>query len=194
MTNAGYYIGTLVLSTVSMIAAAQSPQGDAQQAPVGKPAVQPPATQPPPAQTPASSAQKTTTLTGCLYREDQVPGRKPNVAERAGVLEDYILADASASSAQGSTSGAPPQATGTSGTRGRMFKVEGPSGEKLKALVGKRVEVTGRIDPERGPAGPTTTPQPDRGPGPDDINLPEIEAASIREVAGTCPATPAAPK
>ncbi len=51
--------------------------------------------------------------------------------------------------------GSTPRATGTSGTTptsGKMYKVEGPSDEKLKALVGKKVEVTGRIDPEGGPA------------------------------------------
>jgi hypothetical protein len=151
----------------------------------------------PPAQTPpaptATAQQPTTTLVGCLYREDQVPGRKPNVAERAGVLEDYILADASTASAQakpGATAGAT-GTTGTTPTSGNMYKVEGPSDEKLKALVGKRVEVTGRIDPEGGPGATPGKPRPDRGPGPDEINLPEFEASSIREITGTCPATPA---
>lgn len=151
---------------------------------------------PPPAPTrpPAASGQKpTTTLSGCLYREDQIPGRKPNVAERAGVLEDYIVADASVAGAQpkpGSTTGA----TGTTGTApatGNMYKVEGPSNETLKPLVGKRVEVTGRIDPEGGPGATPGTPRPDRGPGADQTNLPEFEAVSIREISGTCPATPA---
>jgi hypothetical protein len=156
--------------------------------------------QSPPAQTPqtpqppgATAQQPTTTLSGCLYREDQVPGRKPNVAERAGVLEDYILADASVAGTM-SKPGATPGATGTSGTTpasGNMYKVEGPPDEKLKALVGKRVEVTGRIDPEGGPGATPGKPREDRGLGPDQINLPEFEASSIREVSGTCPATPA---
>jgi hypothetical protein len=154
----------------------------------------------PPAQTPqtpqtpqppgATAQQPTTTLAGCLYREDQVPGRKPNVAERAGILEDYILADASTASAE-TKPGATPGATGTAGTTsGAMYKVEGPSDEKLKALVGKRVEVTGRIDPEDIRGGAPGTATKDRGPGPDEINLPEFKATSIREVSGTCPATP----
>jgi hypothetical protein len=152
----------------------------------------------PPAQTPeppprATAQQPTTTLAGCLYREDQVPGRKPNVAERAGVLEDYILADASVAGTQAKP-GATPGATGTSGTTpssGNLYKVEGPSDEKLKALVGKRVEVMGRIDPEGGPGATPGKPREDRGLGPDQINLPEFEATSIREISGTCPATPA---
>ena len=154
------------------------------------PPAQPPQTPQPPT---ATAQQPPTTLVGCLYREDQVLGRKPNVAERAGILEDYILADASAPSTQ-TKPDATAGATGTAGTTAAsrpMYKVEGPPDEKLKALVGKRVEVTGRIDPEDISGGAPGTATRDRGPGPDKINLPEFEATSIREVSGTCPATPA---
>jgi hypothetical protein len=153
-------------------------------------------TQPP---TPRSDPQATspaaqqTTLVGCLYREDQVPGRKPNVAERGGVLEDYILADAttaSTSAKPGATAGTT-WTTGTAPASGNMYKVENIADERLKALVGKKVEVAGRIDPEGGAGATPGAPTPDRGPGPDQINLPEFEATSIREIAGTCPATPA---
>jgi hypothetical protein len=151
-----------------------------------------------PTPSPGTTAQQPgTTLTGCLYREDQIPGRTPNVAEKAGMMEDYILAGAVIGS--DSKAGATPGATGTSGTApsaGKMYKVEGPADEKLKALVGKRVEVTGRIDPEGGPgtSNPSGAPTPDKGMGPDKINLPEFEASAIREVSGSCPATPASPK
>jgi hypothetical protein len=170
-------IGALVATTA--LTAGQAPQT------APRPAAEPPA---------ATTQQAPTTLVGCLYREEQVPGRTPNVAERAGVLEDYILADAAAPSGQAKP-GAVPGAVGTSGTTpstGNMYKVEGPSDERLKALVGKKVEVTGRIDPEGGPgAAAPGGPRPDRGLGPDAINLPELEATSVREVSGTCPATPA---
>ncbi len=149
----------------------------------------------PPPQTPetATTVRPTTTLAGCLYREDQVPGRKPNLAERAGILEDYILADATVAGTQ-TKPGAAGDATGTTGTTpasGNMYKVGGPPDEQLKALVGKRVEVTGRISPERGPVGTAGKPRPDQGLGPDDINLPELEATSTRAISGTCPPTPA---
>jgi hypothetical protein len=146
-----------------------------------------------PTATTETTVKPITTLVGCLYREDQIPGRKPNIAERAGILEDYILADAAtATTPPNSSTGV----TGTSGspTTGNMYKVEGPSDERLKALVGKQVEVTGRIDPEGGPAATPGTPRPDRGLGPDQLNLPEFEASSIREVSGKCPATPAVRK
>jgi hypothetical protein len=173
-----FAIGAL-LSTAALTAG-QAPQT------APRPASEPPA---------ATTQQTPTTLVGCLYREDQVPGRKPNVAERAGVLEDYILAAAATPSAPAKPE-AVPGAVGTSGTApasGNMYKVEGPSDERLKALVGKKVEVTGRIDPE-GSGATAGGPRPDRGPGPDAISLPEFEATTVREVSGTCPASPAPAK
>jgi hypothetical protein len=149
----------------------------------------------PRAQTPAAS-QPSTTLTGCVYREQDVPGRSPNVAERAGVLEDYILAEVMPNQPQSSPSTATPGAAGTSGTvsSGAMYKLELIADEKLKALVGKRVEVTGRIDAEPGDKTPTSATPPttptDRAIGRDRINLSEFEVTSIKEVTGTCPAKP----
>ena len=138
-------------------------------------------------------AQGSTTLTGCVYKEKDVPGRAPNVAEKAGVLEDYILADVRPAAASGGTAGA----TGTSGTTAKapMYKLELIADEKLQAVVGKRVEVTGRIDAEAGdakaqPATPPTTSPTDKAIGHDKIDLPEFEVSSMKEVAGNCPAMP----
>lgn len=141
-------------------------------------------------QTQPSSTQATTTVEGCVYREADIPGRSPNVAERAGVMEDYILV-ASSTKGQGTvgTSGT----TGTAGTSAtKMFKLEHADDEKLSALVGKRVRVTGKADVERSDVkSPTpTTPQTDRSMGPDKINLPEFEVATITEASGTCPSKP----
>jgi hypothetical protein len=162
---------------------------------------------PAPAQpTAATSQQPTTTLSGCVYKEQDVPGRAPNVAERAGVLEDYILAVMPRESGAAPTAGTSGAAgtSGTSGTAGTsgtmnarsMYKLEHIEDQKLSAVVGKRVEVTGRIDAEAGdkavtPATPPTT-STDRAIGRDRIDLPEFEVTAIREVAGTCPAKPAA--
>jgi hypothetical protein len=181
-------VTTLAVVSIAAFAAAHDPHSGAQTA-------APPRPDP---QTPAATAtvQPTTTLVGCVYRENQVPGRKPNIAERAGVLEDYILADAT-------TSPEDPGSKGTAGTAGTsasapasgsMYKIENIPDDRLKSLVGKRVEVKGRIDPQRrapGPGSATGAPTADRGLSPDRINLPELEASSIREVSGTCPATPA---
>jgi hypothetical protein len=147
------------------------------------PTAQTPAQQ---AQPQATTAQASTTLVGCVYREKDVPGRAPNVAERAGVLEDYILADVKPASASG--------AVGTSGAASHaMYKLELIADEKLKAVVGKRVEVTGRIDAEAGDSKAATAPAPsdtEKAIGRDTVALPEFEVTNLREVAGNCPATP----
>lgn len=146
------------------------------------------------------SPSAVTTIVGCVYREADVPGRAPNVAERAGVLEDYILAEMSPTPAGTPGAGAPPAPTGTSGAAqklGTMYKLEFAEDGKLRALVGKRVEVTGRVDKEAGdsaatPATSPATSQADKVLGRDRIDLAEFEVSSIRETAGACPATPAA--
>jgi hypothetical protein len=148
-----------------------------------------------PSQPGATAQQASTVLTGCVYREKDVPGRAPNIAERAGVLEDYILAEIRPAQAEPGT----PGATGTSGTTETkahsMYKLELVDDDRLKAVVGKRVEVTGRVDAEAGDTtNPTVTPpsttQTDRVLGRDRIDLAEFEVTNIREVTGTCPATP----
>ena len=63
-----------------------------------------------------------------------------------------------------------------------MYKVTKIDDERLKALLGKRVEITGTIkaDDDAKPADRATN-----------TNLPNIEGTSIREVTGaSCPASP----
>ena len=180
--NKPIVLGALAVLLAAPLGAAAPPQQE-------QPKTQPQTT---------TTVNPTTTLTGCLYREDQVPGRKPNVVERAGILEDYILTDTTISDPQQQpkpAAGAPTGTAGTVASTGTTYKVENIPDERLKALVGKRVEVTGRIDPEgRTQLGVGGGPRPDRGPGPDAVSLPEIEASSIREVAGKCAATAPPPK
>lgn len=210
MLNRIVFAGTLALASAGVVAA----QSTATTQDPNRPQT---GTQ----QQPSTMAQaQTVTLTGCVYKEKDVPGRTPNVAERAGVLEDYILANVEKKASGSETAPAAPEATGTSGKQHMqhsMFKLEHADDSKLSALVGKRVEVTGRIDAEhgdtrQGAAKGTTTgattgtatgttgtqtgtqqPQRDRSMGPDDIELPEFEVTSIREVEGNCPAKPEAP-
>ena len=181
------------LLTASLAVVASSTLAGAQ---AGSPQ-EPQTPRPTESQAAAAAQQPSVTLTGCVYKEEDVPGRAPNVAERAGILEDYILADAKlAPSAAGSPSGTP-GATGTSGTSIKsMYKLEFVDDDRLKALVGKRVEVIGRIDAEagdtsRGAAAAPRTSDADKVIGRDRIDLAEFEVTSIKEVAGTCPAKPA---
>ena len=144
------------------------------------------------AQTAQTAAQRT--ITGCVYEEKDVPGRAPNLAERAGILEDYILAEITPAEA------AKPVSTGGSletPATYSMYKLEHAADSELQAMVGKRVEVMGKIDAESGDLGVTGTSgreragdDKDQSIGPDQIELPEFEVSSIREIAGTCPATP----
>ena len=171
----------------------------------------------------AAEAQQTatTTLTGCVYRERDVPGRTPDVAGRAGGLEHYILAEvtlfsaASPSAEATSTAGDTPRAgasgerqtAATTGLAGApasrvaehpMYTLEHGDDERLQALAGKRVEVVGRVDAERGDltSSPTVTsgsgvkPSEHGSVGPARIELPGFEISTIREIAGTCPASP----
>jgi hypothetical protein len=152
--------------------------------------------QQPPAQQPAMEQPASKTIEGCVYREQDVPGRAPNVAERAGVLEDYILvADAAGAGAVGTsgTAGAPPSGTAAASSH-KMFKLEHAADDQLSAVVGKRVRVTGKVDAEAGDkaaSGAVGTSGTDKSAGPDRIELPEFEVTSIEAIEGSCPAKPA---
>ena len=135
------------------------------------------------------TAGPVTTLAGCLYREDSIRGRSPNIVEKAGVFEDYILADATPTRDVKRLSDPPiadsgqALATLTAGlASGRMYKVTKLDDARLKLLVGKRVEVTGTIKPD------DDAKTADRATH---TNLPNIEGTSIQEVNGaSCPAIP----
>lgn len=165
-----------------------------------QPQSQQPQTTPRPTESQPAAAQQTgatTTLTGCVYKEKDVPGRAPNVAERAGILEDYILADVKPAAGSAASTSGTPGATGTSGVAAKsMYKLEFVDDDRLQSLVGKRVEVVGRIDAESGDArsstGAARTTDTDKVIGRDRVDLAEFEVTSIKEVEGTCPAKPAA--
>lgn len=83
----------------------------------------------------AQAAGQMITITGCLKEEKDVPGLKPNVAERAGVTEDYILTNVkmAASSAVSGLALAP------------RYEIEGIDKSDLKKHVNHQVELTGTI-------------------------------------------------
>jgi len=167
----------VTMATVS----AQTPQNPPQT---------PPQTQQP--STSAAQSTATTTVQGCVYKENDIPGRTPNVAEKTGMMEDYILVvSANPSATAGTTGTTPPSAGGMAGAAsaaGKAFKLEKIADERLKAVVGKRVEVTGHVDPA---AAAATGVKPDQNPvSPDKIDIPEFEVTALKEVEGTCPATP----
>ena len=173
MSRLRFSVVALIGLSIAPLAAAQAPNAN------------------PPQSSPQVSVRPTTTLTGCLYREEQVPGRKPDVLERAGIGEDYIIAGVRVTAERPTgTAGSASAAVPSTGTTYKVGKI---GEEKLKALVGKRVEVTGQIDPEGRPRLGVGGAKPDAGLGPDKISLPEIEASSIREVSGQGPCPARAP-
>jgi hypothetical protein len=139
------------------------------------------------------------TVTGCLKAEKDVPGRQPNVAERAGVTEDYILTNVKM--AQGS----PTSGIGLAS----MYEIEGVSENELQKHLNHQVEIMGSLDTgnqmgNRGAAagGATSgTATGTSGTGAAtgstarsgnqagaNADLPQLRATSIKMVSATCPA------
>ena len=147
------------------------------------PPTQPPA-QPPSASQPAMAQPQSVTLEGCLVREKDVPGRAPNPAEKAGVMEDFILTSARIKT-PGSAAPAAEQPTGTSGVKIGMYEVKGLESNRLEEFVGQRVEIVGKVDPKDVAERAREKTNPAGEPAGD---LPEIQATSIKKTEGTCPA------
>ncbi len=116
-------------------------------------------------------------LVGCLYREADiaVPGGRPDGNEAA---KGFVLALATVGS-----SGTPP-ASGT------MYRIEKLTEMQLSPHVGKRVEVVGQIEADADDLHVSQTGAATTGRKSDaaDAKLPELDAISIREVSGSCPA------
>ena len=132
----------------------------------------------PAATTPAQAGA--VTLEGCLAREDAVPGREPNIVERRGIMEDYILTMTKVVKGSGSAQADRP--TGTSGATTTaaatpMYQVKGLDDDRLKTMVGKRVQVDGTLEDLDKPV-------------PGSTDLPDIRATTIRQVTGDCAAKP----
>ena len=147
---------------------------------------QPPRTGDTTQRTAAAAADQAITVTGCLKAEKDVPGRRPNAAERAGVTEDYILT--SVKMAPGST---------TSGIGlAAMYEIEGIAEAELKKHLNHQVEITGTLTTgtamgTRGTA-PATNPGAEKREGTPqsttNADLPELRASSLKMVSATCPA------
>jgi hypothetical protein len=75
------------------------------------------------------------TVTGCLKAEKDVAGRRPNMAERAGIGDDFILTNVKMS-----------QASTTSGMGlAAMYEIEGLGESELQKHVNHQVEIVGRL-------------------------------------------------
>jgi len=164
----GYALsGAVVLASAAM---AQNPQTPSPQAPA------PPTTAPATGSTTGSQDRPTmVTVEGCLVREADVPGRKPNIAERAGVTEDYILT--STKMVKGT---APAASLGSTRSASAMYEVEGISEADLKTHLGRRVQIDGTF-------ANTDRAKPSTSEGANE-ELVELRGSVIRSAAGDCTA------
>ena len=112
-----------------------------------------------------AAAGQTITISGCLKAEKDVPGLKPNVAERAGVTEDYILTTVKMS----------PSSTTSGMGLATMYEIEGIGEDELKKHLNHQVELTGRITDTK-----TATATSD--------DVPDFQATSLKMVSATCQA------
>jgi hypothetical protein len=152
--------------TAITVAGVISLNAQTQQPPTAQPQTQPQAQQPV-SDTQCPAAQAATgqmlTITGCLKEEKAIPGEKPNLAERAGVTEDYILDNVkmAASSTVSGLALAP------------RYEIEGIDRSDLKKHVNHQVEITGTIT-QPAPEGNDTTA--------------DFRATSIKMLSATCQA------
>jgi hypothetical protein len=147
------------------------------------PSTQQPATQP---QSMDASAEQVT-LTGCVQSEADF--RRAKGMEKGGpastgvgVGNEFVIVDASkGSSASGAATPADAPA-GTTGAAGNAFQATGSGEGDLKQYVGKRVEITGKIKrAERSATGAATGAVTGQ-----DVQLPEIDVASVKPATGEC--------
>jgi hypothetical protein len=140
---------------------------------------------------------QTVVVRGCIeseadFRKARNLGRGGSAGTGVGVGNEFVLIDPKIASA-----GGPPRAGGATGTTGapaQPYKLTGANEGKVSQFVGKRVEITGTLKPMAQAAGAATGPTADGRPpqidvfAGDDLKLSELEVASVRETAGTCPA------
>jgi hypothetical protein len=124
---------------------------------------------------------QTVTAKGCLKAEKDVPGREPNMAERAGMNEDYILTNAKLTGAAAdSMPSQPASATASAASTlwKNAFKVEGLDDSELKKHLNHQVEVTGTLKMAKTMTGATEEKT--------DKHLREIHATSLKMVSAQC--------
>ena len=145
-----------MLSAASVTLGAQSPQS--------APTPQPPDNrQPTITQTPtrAQPANPTMTIAGCLLKEKDVAGLKPNVAERSGVTEDYILTEVKMS----------PSSSVSGIAVSTRYKIEGITEAELQKHLNHQVELTGQLTQAERTSSDAT---------------PDFRATSLKMLAATC--------
>jgi hypothetical protein len=160
--QAHFLILTAALTTGALAAQAPTPRPTAD-APGDRPA--------------ATTAMPAVTVEGCVATENEIPGRKANVAERAGISEDYILTSAKMIKGQAPAAATTDQSGGVVSNALRpMYEIGGLSKDQLKSHVGHRVRIDGSFGnvSRAAPGAPLND------------DLVELTGTSIRMVPGAC--------
>lgn len=147
-----------------------------------------------------SSSDQQVTITGCVQRESDYRSAKDKGAGGVagtgmGVGNEFVLTDASTSSAGSSSSAT--SATGTSGSSapssGKAYELTGPNEGDVSQYVGKRVEIAGKLKAAETSASGSATGGATAGAPPSgvdvaskDLKLRELEVSSVREATGSC--------
>jgi hypothetical protein len=154
--------------------------------PATPPSTQQPTTQP---QSMDASAEQVT-LTGCVqseadFRRAKGMAKGGPASSGVGVGNEFVIIDASKSSSASGAATPADAPAGTSGAAaGNAFEATGSGEGDLKQYVGKRVEITGKIKrAERSAAG---APTGGVDPAGQDLQLQEIDIASVKPAAGEC--------
>ena len=151
----------VMTAAIGMLSAASLTLGA--QAPQSAPTPQPPDNrQPSITQTPtrAKPANPTMTISGCLLKEKDA-GLKPDVAERTGVTEDFILTDVKMS----------PSSAVSGIAVSTRYKIEGITEAELQKHLNHQVELTGQITQAEETSPDTTS---------------DFRATSLKMLAATC--------
>ena len=145
-----------ILSAASVTLGAQSPQS----APMPQP---PDNRQPTITQTPtrAQPENPTMAISGCLLKEKDVASSKPNVADRAGVTEDFFLTDVKMS----------PSSSVSGIAVSTRYKIEGITEAELQKHLNHQVELTGQMTQAERTSSDAT---------------PNFRATSLKMLAATC--------
>jgi hypothetical protein len=169
--------------TLGMVASAQSTQAPPQ-------SPQPQAM----AQSEQKMPEEAVTVVGCIqkesdYRDAHNLGKGGAAGTGAGAGDEFVLiaaakVPAGAPGATGTSGGATPAGTDA-------YELSGDKEDDVKAFVGKRVEITGKLKAAKTEAGAPTGGATAAVPGSSDLKLRELDIVSVKEAAGTCPATAA---
>lgn len=125
----------------------------------------------------ATANAQVVTVTGCLKAEKDVPGRRPNAAERVGITDDYVLTNVKMS-----------QGSATSGIGlASMYEIEGIAEAELQKHLNHQVEIVGSLTPgnaqgNRGAAAATGS------AASANADLPQLQGTTLKMVSTTCTA------